>query len=99
MHFNQIIRHKVTRMRTLITILFATASFLSPITVLAASDDIEAVITSVNQDSMSLQLDDGKTYTVPSEFNFEGLESGARVLIFYTEVDGNRLIEDLQIIE
>ena len=98
MRFHQIIGQKVTRMRTLITVLFATASLFSPIAALA-SDDVEAVITAVNQDSMTLELDDGKTYTVPAEFNFEGLESGARVLVFYTEVDGSRVIEDMQVLE
>ncbi|QLF71340.1 DUF1344 domain-containing protein [Peteryoungia desertarenae] len=85
-------------MRMLVSILFATASLLSPLAALA-SDDVEAVITAVNQDSMTLELDDGKTYTVPAEFNFEGLQSGARVLVFYTEVDGSRVIEDMQVLE
>jgi hypothetical protein len=40
-----------------------------------------------------------KTYQAPSEFNFEGLESGVKVLVFYTEVNGKRMINDLELVE
>lgn len=85
-------------MRIVISVLLATASFLSPISAFAGSDDVEATIEAVNVDSMSLVLD-GKTYTVPAEFNFEGLESGQKVIVFYTEVDGKRVVDDLEVIQ
>jgi hypothetical protein len=33
------------------------------------------------------------------KFNFEGLESGVKVLVFYTEVNGKRMINDLELVE
>lgn len=90
---------KVVRMRLMITVLLATASLLAPISAIAGSSDVEGTIRSVNVEGMSLQLDDGKTYDVPAEFNFDGLESGQKVLVFFTEVDGKRVVEDLEIIQ
>lgn len=96
---NPSILAKVTRMRMMIAVLLATASFLSPLSVLAGSDDVEATIRDVNVDALSLVLDDGKTYSLPEEFNFEGLESGVKVIVFYTEVDGKRVVDDLEIVQ
>lgn len=65
MRVNPTILAKVTRMRMMIAVLLATASFLSPLSVLAGSDDVEATIRDVNVDALSLVLDDGKTYSLP----------------------------------
>ena len=86
-------------MRLIIAALMATAVFLSPFVASAESADVEATITSVDTGSLSLSLDDGKKYQAPEEFNFEGLEPGVKVLVFYTEVDGKRVINDLEIIQ
>ena len=86
-------------MRLLIAALMATASFLSPLVASAESADVEAVITKVDTANLSLSLDDGKKYQAPEEFNFEGLAPGVKVLVFYTEVDGKRVIDDLEIIQ
>ena len=40
-----------------------------------------------------------ESYQAPEEFNFEGLEAGVKVLVFYTEVDGKRVINDLEIVQ
>jgi hypothetical protein len=89
----------VRKMRFLIAALMATAVFLSPLAASAESADVEAVITNVDTTNLSLSLDDGKKYQAPEEFNFEGLEPGVKVLVFYTEVDGKRVINDLEIIQ
>ncbi len=86
-------------MRFLIAALLGTASFLSPLGGFAQSSDVEATIQSVDINDLTLTLDDGKTYRVPEEFNFEGLESGVKVLVFYTEVDGSRVVDDLEIVQ
>ncbi|SIQ06460.1 Protein of unknown function [Rhizobium sp. RU33A] len=86
-------------MRVVISLLLATAGFLSPVSVYAGSADVESTIRDVNIDGMSLVLDDGKTYAVPSEFNFEGLEPGQKVIVFYTEVDGKRVVDDLEVLQ
>lgn len=86
-------------MRILIAALLATASLLSPLSSLAQSMDIEATIKSVDVQKLSLTLDDGKMYKVPEEFNFDGLASGVKVVVFYTVVDGNRVVDDLQVVQ
>ena len=86
-------------MRFMIAALLATASFLSPLEGFAESADVEATISKINMNDLSMTLDDGKTYQVPEEFNFEGLEAGVKVLVFYTEVDGKRVINDLEVVQ
>lgn len=86
-------------MRFMIAALLATASFLSPLKGFAESADVEATIKKVNMNDLSLTLDDGKTYQAPEEFNFEGLEAGVKVIVFYTEVDGKRIINDLEVVQ
>jgi Cu/Ag efflux protein CusF len=90
---------KARSMRILIAALLATASLLSPLSSLAQSMDIEATIKSVDVKKLSLTLDDGKMYKVPEEFNFDGLASGVKVVVFYTVVDGNRVVDDLQVVQ
>lgn len=87
------------KMRFIVAALLAAASILAPLTVYAESADVEAVITKVDTTGLSLSLDDGKKYQAPEEFNFEGLVPGVKVLVFYTEVDGKRVIDDLEIIQ
>ncbi len=84
-------------MRFIIATLLATAGLFSPLSAMAESGDVEAVITGVDTEKLSLSLDDGKSYQAPEEFNFEGLKAGVKVIVFYTEVDGKRVINDLQI--
>ncbi|MDX3925551.1 MAG: DUF1344 domain-containing protein [Shinella sp.] len=86
-------------MRFLISALMATAGFLAPLSAFAESADVEAVITNVDTSGLSLSLDDGQKYQAPEEFNFEGLKPGVKVLVFYTEVDGKRVINDLEIVQ
>jgi len=90
---------RVPKMRVLIATLLAVAGLLSPLSASAESADVEAVITKVDLNGLSLSLDDGKNYQAPEEFNFEGLEPGVKVLVFYTEVDGKRVINDLEVME
>lgn len=86
-------------MRFLVAALLSTASILSPLSGFAQSADVEATISSVDVETLVLTLDDGKIYRVPEEFNFKGLETGVKVIVFYTEVDGNRVVDDLEIVE
>lgn len=89
----------VRKMRFMIAALLAAVGMLAPLTSYAESADVEAVITKVDTTGLSLSLDDGKKYQAPEEFNFEGLSPGVKVLVFYTEVDGKRIIDDLEIIQ
>lgn len=70
--------------------------FLTPVLALADSDDTQGTITALDKDKGTITLSDGKTYITPSEFNFDGLEPGVKVVIYYSTNDGKRVIDDLQ---
>ncbi|MGO4437560.1 DUF1344 domain-containing protein [Rhizobium sp. RAF56] len=86
-------------MRFFVATLLAAASILAPVAGFAESADVEATIKKVDTKSLSITLDDGKTYQTPEDFDFNGLEVGVKVLVFYTEVDGKRVINDLDIVQ
>ena len=90
---------KGTPMRLLLAIFLGIAGFLTPYSAFAESADVEAVIEGVDERDLTLTLDDGKKYQAPEEFNFDGLKKGVKVVVFYTETDGKRVINDLQIVE
>ncbi|MDB5556153.1 MAG: hypothetical protein JWL86_6137 [Rhizobium sp.] len=90
---------KGTSMRFLLAIFLGIAGLLTPYSAFAESADVEAVIEGVDEDHLTLVLDDGKKYQAPEEFNFDGLKKGVKVVVFYTETDGKRVINDLQIVE
>lgn len=85
-------------MRYALAALLTVSSMLAPFTAWAESSDVEAVITDVSLTNFTIKLDDGKTYVASPEFNFEGLEKGVKVLVFYTVVDGKRVIDDLELV-
>ena len=90
---------KGTPMRFLFALILGISGLLTPFGAFAESADVEAVIEGVDERDLTLTLDDGKKYQAPEEFNFEGLKKGVKVIVFYTETDGKRVINDLQIVE
>ena len=52
-------------MRFMIATLMAAAGLFSPLSAMAESADVEAVITNVDTASLSLSLDDGEKYQAP----------------------------------
>jgi hypothetical protein len=79
---------------------FMIAIFMAALTMptlsFADSGDTEGVIKDVNTDKGTITLEDGKVYTAPSEFNFDGLKPGVKVIIYFSGSDGKRVIDDLQ---
>ncbi|MCZ4429737.1 DUF1344 domain-containing protein [Agrobacterium sp. SOY23] len=86
-------------MRMMIAALLAATNLLMPINSFAQSVDVEGTISKIDANGLSITLSDGKTYRVPEEFNFEGLKAGVKVVVFYTEVDGKRVVDDLQVVQ
>ncbi|OLP58679.1 hypothetical protein BJF93_17780 [Xaviernesmea oryzae] len=86
-------------MRFVVVTLMAAAAVFSPLAAFADSADVEATITSVDTEKLSLSLDDGKSYQAPEEFDFDGLKAGVKVVVFYTEIDGKRVINDLEVVK
>lgn len=85
-------------MRFFVATLLATASILAPVVGYAESADVEAVVRGVDVKNFTITLDDGKSYQTTSDFDFTGLEAGVKVIVFYTEVDGRRVVNDLDIV-
>lgn len=85
-------------MRLLIAMLMTVVSLFSPISAFAQSDDVESTIKAISTEKLTVTLEDGKTYTVPAEFNFDGLTPGVKVVVYYTVVDGKRVVDDLQVV-
>jgi hypothetical protein len=85
-------------MRFFVATLLAAASILAPVVGYAESADVEATIQKVDAKNLSIVLDDGKSYHAPHDFDFTGLEAGVKVIVFYTEMDGKRVINDLDIV-
>jgi len=86
-------------MRFFVATLLATASLLAPVAAFAESADVEATIKKVDAKNFNITLDDGKSYQVPEDFDFNGLKAGVKVVVFYTEVDGKRVVNDLDIVQ
>lgn len=86
-------------MRVFVSILFAVAISLSASLASAQSVDVESSIKSLDSSGLTITLADGKTYVVPEEFNFEGLEAGMKVSVFYTVVEGKRVVNDLVVLD
>ena len=86
-------------MRILLAVFLGIGSLLFPISGFAESGDVEGVIEGVDEDRLTLVLNDGKKYQAPEEFNFDGLKKGVKVVVFFTDTDGKRVINDLQVVE
>ncbi|NLR95256.1 DUF1344 domain-containing protein [Rhizobium sp. P38BS-XIX] len=86
-------------MRFFVATLLATAALLAPVAGFAESADVESTIKKVDTKNFSITLDDGKNYQVPEDFDFNGLKAGVKVVVFYTEVDGKRVVNDLDIVQ
>lgn len=56
----------------------------------------EGTITQVDRESMTLTLDDGKTYKLSEEFSTEDFSEGMAVMISYDQINGQNIV--LQII-
>ena len=85
-------------MRFFVATLLATASFLAPVAGFAESADVEATIRKVDTQNLNITLDDGRMYQASADFDFDGLAAGVKVIVFYTEIDGRRVINDLDIV-
>ena len=65
----------------------------------AFAAEAEGHIKSIDQDALTITLEDGKSYKLPGEFDMESIQTGMDVILAYDEVDGQRLITDMQLPE
>ncbi len=69
------------------------AAMLAASTALAAED--EGSIKSIDQDNLTITLDNGKVYKLPGEFDIQSIEAGMPVLLAYDKVGDINLITDM----
>jgi len=86
-------------MRIAISALLAISAMLAPFAAWAQSADATGTIADISTAEQTIKLSDGEIYRTPAEFNFEGLEKDVEVVIFYTVVDGKRMINDLELVQ
>ncbi|GHD05868.1 DUF1344 domain-containing protein [Tianweitania populi] len=76
---------------------FAAASILLLSIVGAYAADTEGEIKKIDRDNLTITLSDGEKFKLPGEFDVTALEEGMDVVIAYDEVDGEKLITDMQL--
>ncbi len=82
-------------MRTLIGTLVVMLSIAGA----AQAAETEGLIKSIDRDALTITLDNGKSYKLPGEFDLDSLKEGMDVVLAYDEVDGQKLITDMQLPE
>lgn len=69
-------------------------AFLFP--ALANAEDAEGTITSIDENANTIVLDNGKTYSLPGEFDYSVLNEGMKVIVFYDAQGANRYVTDIE---
>ena len=80
-------------------ILSGALGALLALTLAAHAAEAEGRIKSVDQEDLTITLDDGKSYKLPGEFDMESIHAGMDVVLAYDQVDGQNLITDMQLLE
>lgn len=66
---------------------------------MALAEQAEGTIKQVNKESMTLTLDNGKSYKLNAEMDVDALSSGMEVVIAYDVTAGENVITDMQVVE
>ena len=82
-------------MRTLFGALFATLLLSTD----ALADQTEGIIKKVDKDTMTMTLDNGKSYKLNAEMDVDALKPGMDVVIAYDVTDNGNVITDMQLPE
>lgn len=77
-------------------IAFFACSFLSvAMNIPALAEEVSGTIEAIDEEKASLTLDDGTTYELPGEFDYEAVRPGMQVVMIYHEVDGALVASEL----
>lgn len=68
-------------------------------TTAAFAENAEGEIEKIDSDKQTITLSDGNTYKLPGEFDVSAIKTGMDVVLSYDEVDGEKLIADMQLPE
>jgi Cu/Ag efflux protein CusF len=63
----------------------------------ALAGQTEGLIKEVDKDTLTLTLDDGKTYKLNAETDLDALKPGMDIVIAYDETNGENVITDMQL--
>ncbi|MEX0344883.1 MAG: DUF1344 domain-containing protein [Rhizobiaceae bacterium] len=66
---------------------------------LAFAGDADGKITAIDREAMTIVLEDGNTYRLPSELDPETIQEGMEVLIAFDTVNGENQITDMELFE
>jgi len=61
----------------------------------ALADNADGTIRSVDQSKGTVTMTDGKTYSLPGEFDYSSIKPGMKVLITYEKIGNDRYISDI----
>lgn len=78
---------------------FAAFAFALTLSTAAWAAEAEGHIKSIDADKLTITLEDGNSYKLPGEFDMDAIKEGMEVLLAYEEVDGQKLITDMQLSE
>lgn len=78
---------------------FAAITLALTLSTAAWAAEAEGHITSIDADKLTITLEDGNSYKLPGEFDMDAIREGMEVLLAYEEVDGQKLITDMQLSE
>ncbi|AZO48478.1 MAG: DUF1344 domain-containing protein [Mesorhizobium sp.] len=81
-------------MRTLIG---AVAAMLLISTAAAFAGQTEGLIKKVDKDTLTLTLDDGKSYKLNAETDLDALQPGMDIVIAYDVTNGENVVTDMQL--
>lgn len=70
------------------------ATFLYP--AFAFADNVKGTITAINESNNTIELDNGKIYDLPGEFDYSVLNEGMKVIVFYDTEGNNRYVTDIE---
>ena len=79
--------------------LFGVLAILASLSVSVLAAEAEGQIRSIDRETLTITLDDGKSYKLPGEVDINALSEGMEILIAYDTVDGENLIMDMQLFE
>ncbi len=65
----------------------------------ALAAEAEGHIKKIDENTMTITLDDGKSYKLPGETDMDGIKEGMDVVLAYDRVDGENLVTDIQLPE
>jgi hypothetical protein len=66
---------------------------------MAFAGQTEGLIKKIDKESMTLTLDDGKSYKLNAEMDVDSLKPGMVVVIAYDVTDGQNIITDMELPE